>query len=96
MDAAGTEAAFDDASIEQQARAGLPRSGGASRRESRGHLVQRERAVGAGVAADEFEHWRGYGLQKRGGNPGRQRDAEGVAIAGCVFDGDQSLLVRDS
>ena len=63
--------------------------------EAGGNLLQRERAVGARIASREFQHRSCYRCEKRCWNAGWKRNSEGVAIAGCVFDGDEALLVRD-
>ena len=57
--------------------------------------MQREGAVGARVAPGEFQHRRCYRCEKRSWNAWRQWNSEGVTIAGGVFDGDESLLVRN-
>ena len=63
MDAAGTEAAFYDAAVEQK-RVQRYLDLLCVERKSRGYLVQRKRAMSAGVAAGEFEHRRRYRFEK--------------------------------
>ena len=50
--------------------------------------------MGAGVAADELEDGRGDGSEEGFGQVGREDDVEGVAVAGCIFDGDEALAGR--
>ena len=50
--------------------------------------------MGAGIAADEFEHWVRDRLEQRGGQTRRQRNAERIAITGSIFDGDEAALRR--
>jgi hypothetical protein len=95
VDTAGAEAAFYDAIFRSEvveSLLGLRRVEG----EAAGYLLQREGAVGAGVAADEFDDWFGNGFEQRGGNPGWEWDAEAVAVAGAVFDGDEALFSGDA
>jgi hypothetical protein len=49
--------------------------------------------VGAGVAANELKDGRGVRGGEGFGQIGRQGDFQGIAIAGCVFNGDESLVV---
>ena len=51
--------------------------------------------MGAGVATGELEDGRGDGLEERFGQADGERDAQGVAVAGGVFDGDEALLAGD-
>jgi hypothetical protein len=94
MNAAGTKTALDDASVEQEeTQCGFDLFG--LEAEASGNLLQREWAMSARVAAGEFQHRRCYRCKKRGWNVGWQRNSESVAIAGRVFDRDESLFVRD-
>ncbi len=52
--------------------------------------------MGAGVAADEFENGMSDWLEERDGEAGRKRDAEGVAVAGCVFGGNEAAFTGDA
>ncbi len=55
----------------------------------RRELGRRERTVGPRIPTREVERRITSGLQQRFGKPGRQRDAERVAISGGVFDRDE-------
>ena len=61
-----------------------------------GRLGRDERAVGAGVPADEREQGVGHGRQESLGNAGRKRDAESVPVAPGVLGRDQPLFVADA
>ena len=50
----------------------------------------------ARIAADQLDDRLGYEIQQRNGNSRRQRNAEAVAIAGAVFDGDEPFLARNA
>ena len=60
--------------------------------EARGHVGESERAVGAGVPADQVAERVRHRLGEHGRDPLRQGDAEGVAKPGGVFDGRPPLL----
>ncbi len=91
MKSAGTETAFEDAPFCGK-RAKRIFNGGRIEGKALCGLAQREGAVGAGEAADEFEDGMRDGLKQRDGKAGRQRDAEGIAIAGRIFGGDQAAF----
>ena len=58
-------------------------------------LPGRERAVGAGVAADQRAHRVGMVLEEGLRQPGRRRHAERVAVEPGVLGGDPALLAGD-
>ncbi len=60
--------------------------------EARRDFLESEGAVGAGVAADDFEDRRRVGSGEGLRQIGREGDVERVAIAGGVFDSDEALL----
>ena len=92
--AAGTELAFDEAAAldealqrrrhDRDAEAVAPRDVG-----------RRERAVRAREAEHEIAGGIGDRLEIAIGEAVRKRDAEGVAVAAGVLDGDEALLARD-
>jgi hypothetical protein len=63
--------------------------------EARGCFVNGEGTVGAGIAAGEFEDGRGVGREEGPGQAWGEFEAESVAIAGGVFNGDEALLAGD-
>ena len=63
MEAAGAEAAFDDAVFDDELVQGLFGLGGVEG-EAGGDFREGEGAVGAGIAADEFEDWIGLRLRE--------------------------------
>ena len=95
MHTAGAEAAFEDSAFNGE---GFERGfdGGGIEAEALGGLAQGEWAVSARVAADELKDRLGDGLEKCDGETGRKRNAEGVAITGGVFGGDETLLSTDA
>jgi len=95
MQAAGTEAAFEDAIFSGEEAQRVFDDCGVERETFR-NFAQRERAVGAGIAADEFEDGMCDRFKQSGSETGRQRNAEGVAIAGCIFSGDEATLACDA
>ena len=95
MEPAGTEAAFDDAVFRGQLVEGLFGLRGVEREATR-DFFEGEGAVGAGVAADEFEDGMGYGFEQRCRDAGREGDAEAVPVACGVFDGDDAFFSGDA
>src|SRR5579859_3649973 len=95
MEAAGAEAALDDTVFRGQVVKGLLDFGGVEG-EAVADFFEGEGAVGAGVSADELDDWVSYGFKERGGNAGRERDAEAVAVTGAVFNGDDALFSGDA
>ena len=95
MEAAGTEAAFEHAAFVGKLAQGILDHGGIERK-TVGGLAQREWAVGAGVAANQFKHGLRNRLKQRGGQAGRERDAERVAVARGIFGGDEAALAGDA
>ena len=69
LEAAGTEAAFEDAAFEARSMQRLFDVGGVERK-AIGNFAQREGAVGAGIAADEFKDGVGDRLEQGGGEAG--------------------------
>ena len=95
MQAAGTEASFDDAVFGGEmieCLLGLRRVQG----KAESYFVEGKRSVGAGVAADEFEDRLGDWFEQRGGDAGRERNAETVAVAGAVFNGHEAFFAGDA
>lgn len=89
-----TESAFEDAAVEDEGtQSGF--NGLRIETEAGSRFASGEGAVGAGVAADELENGRVDGLEKRPGEAWRERNFEGVAIAGRVLDGDVALPASD-
>jgi hypothetical protein len=95
MKAARTEAAFNDAVFCNEMIEGLLGLRGIER-ESVGYFVERERAVGASVAANEFDDRLGYRFEQGRWDAGWEWGAKAVTIAGCVFDGDDALFAGDA
>ena len=69
MQAAGAESAFEHAAFVGKQAQGVFDDGGIER-ETVGGLAQREGAMGAGIAANQFEHGLRYRLEKAVGSPG--------------------------
>ena len=95
MKTAGAEAAFEHAALVRKQAESVFDDGGVEGK-TVGGLAQRERTVGASEAADEFKHRLGDRLEKRGGQAGRQRNAEGIAVAGGIFGGDQAAFAGNA
>ena len=95
MEAAGPESAFEDAALGGELAESVFDGCGVEGK-AVGRLAEGEWAVGAGVAADEFEDGMGDGLEQRDGEAGRKRNAEGVAVAGRIFSGDEAAFARDA
>jgi len=48
------------------------------------------------IAANQFEHGMRYRLKQRSGQAGRQRNPQPIAIARCIFSGNQTALAGDA
>ena len=90
-EATGAEGAFDDATGLDEA---LEDGFGSFKRDFKAlrGFGRGEGAVGASEAADQVDDGFRRGCEEGRGQAGGQRDAEGVAIAGCVFDRDEALF----
>src|SRR5579871_1266143 len=64
--------------------------------ESLGRFARRKWAVGARIAANKFEHGMSNRFEQRGCNSGWQRNAQSIAIARRIFDGDHALFAADA
>ncbi len=95
MQAAGPEAAFEHAAFVRKL-AQRVFDGLGIERKAVGGFAQRERAMGARVAANQFEHRMRDRLQQRRGQARRQRNAQRIAIAGRIFGRDQAPLAGDA
>jgi hypothetical protein len=87
--AAGAKSTFEHAAFVGQQAQGVFNDSGIEGEAVR-RFVQRERAMGAGKAADKFEDRLRNGLEQRSGQAGRQGDTERVTVAGGIFGGDES------
>ncbi len=82
---ARAELAVHDPAVGGEAAQRVGDDGGSEAEAGRG-IRDRERAVGAGVAADQVADRVVDRLDERGGDADRQRHAEGVAQAGGILD----------
>ncbi len=96
MQAAGTEASFEHAAFADELAERRCRSLARSSAKRFGDFAKGERAVGAGIAADKFEHRVRDRLQQRDGQTRGKGNAQGVAIAGGVFGGDEAAFAGDA
>ena len=76
------------------AKSGVYRGG--LKRVACGEFLSGEWSVRAGVAAKDFAEWIVGRREKNFGKTGRQRSAEGVAIARGVFDGNEAEFAGDA
>ncbi len=90
---AGRELAFDELAIGGKSREGVFGDSGADRI-SPGKRLRGKRRVRTRVAFGQVAERVGRGGEERFGNPGGQRYAERVAVAGRVFDGNVACLAR--
>lgn len=95
VETGGAEAAFEDAAFRGKRAKRIFNDSWVEGKAVCG-FTQREGAMGAGVPADEFEHRMRHRLEKRGGKTGRQRNAEGIAIAGCILGCDKTAFACDA
>src|SRR6266568_3643598 len=89
MQAAGTESALEDAAFVGKQAQGILNHRGVEGK-TIGRLALVEWAVGAGVAANQFKHRLRDGLHQAGGQAGRERDTESIAITRRIFGGDET------
>ena len=94
MRAGGAESAFEHAAVADE-RAESGGDGLSVEAKAGCDFLEGKGAVGAGVAADELEDGRGVGSGEGFRQVGREGDVEGVAVAGCIFDGDEALVAGD-
>src|SRR6266568_1712020 len=89
MQTAGTESALEDAAFMDKQAQGILNHRGIERKTIRCFALG-ERAVSAGEAANQFKHGLCNGLHQAGGQTGRKRDTESIAVTCRVFGGNQA------
>ena len=91
MQAAGTETAFENAAFMRQKKKRIAHQLRIKRKPVRGFALC-ERAVGARIAAHQFEHRLRNGLQECSREARREGNPQCIAIAGRIFRGNQATL----
>src|ERR1039457_206532 len=89
MQAAGTESSLEDAAFVGKQAQGILNHRGVEGKTIRS-LALGEWAVGAGVTTNQFKHGLRDVLHQAGGQAGRKRDSESIAVTRRVFCGNEA------
>ena len=95
MKTAGTEAAFEHAPFMRKLPQRIFDHDRVQRKTIRS-LAQRERPMGARVAANQLQHRLRHRLQQRRRQPRRQRNPQPIAVARRIFGGNQPPLAGNA